>query len=84
MIEEITIYTTPNCKYCQEAKNIISKYFIEYNEINLKKKENRKAREFYRSLGIKTAPVIVIKSNGEEIILSEYDSEMLEEMIESA
>lgn len=76
----IEIYTVPDCEFCDEAKQILKEWEIEYKEYNLKAKENREARAYYRELGVKTAPVIV---NGDEWILVEYDRESLISLLEN-
>jgi glutaredoxin len=75
----IEIYTVPNCKDCKKAKRHLNDLGIEYKEINLKEKQNKEARAFYRSLGVKTAPII---TNGDEWILTEYDADTLAELLE--
>lgn len=74
----IQIYTVPDCKFCKRAKELMKKLNVEYEEINLKEPKNRKAREFYRSLGVKTAPII----KGPEFILTEYNEELFKDLIE--
>jgi len=81
---KVKIYTVPDCKFCEKAKSIIKKKNTEYEEFNLKKPENREARKFYRSLGVKTAPIIVgVDKNGEEWILMEFDEESLSLLLET-
>jgi len=75
----IEVYSVPNCKNCKAAKEHLDELGIEYEEINLKEKDNREARAFYRSLGVKTAPII---TNGDKWILTEYDEETLEALLE--
>jgi len=78
----INIYTVSDCKNCKKAKTLLDKLNISYEEINLKEPKNRDARSYYRSLGVKTAPVIVSVENGnEEWILVEYDEESLISLI---
>jgi len=80
----IKVYTVPNCEDCKEAKEYLDKESIEFEEINLKEKKNRDARAFYRGLGVKTAPVIVgIDKKGEEWFLTEFDKDMLIELLKS-
>ena len=69
----IIIYGVPSCKYCNESIQILDNLGKDYKYINLKDPKERDAREFYRSLKVKTAPIIVKKS-GDEIdwILCKY------------
>lgn len=79
-MEEVKIYTTMNCDNCKQAKEYLNDKGIEYQEINLKEKENREARAYYRSLGIKTLPVITGLINGEEFIIYEFDKDLLDSL----
>jgi len=73
----IKVYTLPNCKYCDRAKTILKQHNIEFEEINLKDPKNREAREYYRSLGVKTAPIIV----SEDWIIKDYNDKTLLEYL---
>jgi len=70
----IIIYGVPNCKYCSESMKVLDSLGKDYQYINLKDPKERNAREFYRFLKVKTAPIIISK-NGEEIdwILCRYN-----------
>jgi len=70
----IKIYYKPNCKYCDKAKDYLRERNIEFESINLAKKENREARAYYRSLGIDMLPII----EGDNWILPGWDKEALE------
>lgn len=76
----IIIYTVPKCKYCIRAKEILNQKCIKYEEINLADPKNRDAREYYRSLGVKFAPIIKY-SNG--LIMKEFDENKFIEALES-
>jgi len=82
MIIMITIYTLPNCEFCSKAKDYLIKRGIAYKEINLKKKENRQAREFWRGLEIELVPVIVKEIDDREYIFKEYNKENFIEKLE--
>ena len=69
----IKIYTIPNCDRCDEAKQILKERNIEYQEFNLKEKENRDIRAHYRSLGATSAPVIVCQN----FVIVNYSKEAL-------
>ena len=75
----VKIYTTQDCIFCKEAKQILDEWHIEYEEYDLKDKKNREARAFYRSVGATTAPVIV---NGGKWILIDYDRSSLISLLE--
>ena len=76
----IKIYTVPDCKHCNRAKEILTERGISYEEFNLKEKNNRDARAYYRKLGVRTAPVIVDEEN--DWILTDFDEESLIMMLE--
>jgi len=79
----IKLYTVPNCSYCTKAKTILNELGIIYQEINLKQKENFEARNYYRSLGVKTAPIIAhINEDGkEDWIILEFNEDVLREKL---
>ena len=78
----IRIYTVPGCEDCKNARDHLEELKQEFEEVNLKEKENREAREYYRSLGIKTAPVIVDIIDGHVAwIMEKYDRDELNKMI---
>ena len=74
----IKVYYKPNCNYCTKAKDYLRSRNIEFEEIDLSKKENREARAYYRSLGVKSIPVIV----SEDWIYSEWDEDLLKKLID--
>jgi len=77
----IKLYTVPNCDNCNKVKSFLEERNIKYVEINLKLRENREARKYYRSLNIKTAPVIVGDNDGDEWIITGYDEKSMELLI---
>ena len=74
----IKVYTIPNCEYCDKVKDYLRSKNIEFEEINLKAKENREARAFYRSLGIDVAPVVTGEIDGIEWYVAGDDIEGIE------
>ena len=78
----IKVYTVPKCENCEKVKSYLDKRNIKYVNINLAEKSNRKAREFYRSLNIETAPVITGHNNGEDWIITGYDIKSMDLLIE--
>ena len=68
----IKVYYVPNCDFCKQAKRMLFDNNIDYEEINLKEKQHRKARAFYRELGLETLPIIVDKIGDDEYVL-EFD-----------
>jgi len=80
-MQKVKIYSTTGCKNCKKAKDYLNNKGISFEEINLKEKQNREARAYYRSLGIKTLPVITGEVNGEEFILFEFDEDIIDNLI---
>jgi len=56
----ITLYSKPNCPYCENAKAWLSKNEIEYETINIA--EDSAARDFIVAEGHKTVPQIYVKT----------------------
>jgi len=80
-MQDVVLYTTEDCENCKKAKEYLKRNGVKYKENNLKKKENRDERAYYRSLGIKTLPVITGVIDGEEFILYEFDEDILDSLL---
>ena len=52
----LTIYSKNNCAYCVQAKNLLSRKNIEFQEVKID--ENIDAKEFILKQGHKTVPQI--------------------------
>jgi len=63
---------------CREAKEYLDSRGVEYEDINLALKENREARAYYRSKGVRKLPVI----EDDKWIMYEYNEEMLDKYLE--
>jgi glutaredoxin len=80
----ITLYSKPNCPYCDRAKIWFERNNISYTVINVLEDSN--SLEFIKSQGHKTVPQIYY--NGKVLVeggytgLSKYDPEMIKELIE--
>ena len=58
----IKIYAKNNCMPCKMTKNLLDKFGIAYEEINIE--DNEKARTYVSEvLGYKTAPVVVTEND---------------------
>ena len=55
----ITVYTTDACPYCSSAKNLLAKRSLEYEEINLARDPDGRAK-LAELTGMITFPQIVI------------------------
>lgn len=60
MLAEVVIYTTVMCKGCQDAKELLNKYGIRYQEHNVEKNYD-KYKEMQKITGKKTVPQILYK-----------------------
>ena len=60
---KVKIYTTKSCGYCILAKNLLKKYNIKYNEIDVSEDIEIKKEMVIKSLGKKTVPQIFFGQN---------------------
>ena len=60
---KVIIYTTKCCGYCVLAKNLLKKYNIKYNEIDVSEDTETKKEMVVKSLGKKTVPQIFFGQN---------------------
>lgn len=80
----LTLYTKPNCPYCDRAKIWLEKNGIAYSTVNVL--EDTSALEFIKSQGHKTVPQIYF--NNELLVeggytgLSKQDPETIRQLIE--
>jgi glutaredoxin 3 len=56
---EITVYTTEPCAYCRQAKALLQKRGLDYNEINLAKDAEGRA-ELANRTGMMTFPQVLV------------------------
>ena len=54
----ITIFGKPSCSYCDRAKQLLSKYNIEYTYVDLSLDEARLKQ--FKEQGFRTVPIIYI------------------------
>ena len=63
-MNRITVYTTEPCGYCRQAKALLAKRGLDYDEINLARDADGRV-ELARRTGMMTFPQVVI---GEELV----------------
>ena len=63
-MNKVTVYTTEPCGYCRQAKALLTKRGLSYDEINLARDADGRV-ELARRTGMMTFPQVVI---GEELI----------------
>jgi glutaredoxin-like YruB-family protein len=73
-MEKITIYTTPTCHYCKEAKAFFEKYKLTYTAIDVST-DAAKRREMIEKSNQMGVPVITI---GEEVIVGFNETKVRE------
>lgn len=61
-MNKVTVYTKKNCPQCIMTKKYMDALNIEYETIDVP--NNEEAREYVKSLGFQTLPVVVVE-NGE-------------------
>jgi glutaredoxin 3 len=58
-MSKITVYTTDPCAYCRQAKALLAKRGLEYDEINLARDADGRA-ELAQRTGMMTFPQVLI------------------------
>jgi glutaredoxin 3 len=58
-MKQITVYTTDPCPYCRQAKALLAKRGLDYDEINLGKNPDGRA-ELAERTGMMTFPQVII------------------------
>ena len=80
----LTVYSKPNCPYCEQAKSWLDSNKIEYRTIDIS--EDTESLNMLREQGHKTVPQLYL--NGEVLVsggwegLKTQDPEVLKEQIE--
>lgn len=62
---QITVYSGPNCPYCQRAKALLAKKGVAYDDFDVRADEGKLAEMMEKSNGKRTIPQIFI--NGQHI-----------------
>lgn len=64
-MQEITVYTTPICAYCQAAKRLLTQRGLAYKEVDLAKDPDLRVKLSNENGGYRTVPMIFV---GKEFI----------------
>lgn len=59
-MQEITLYTTPFCGYCQAAKRLLGQKGLAYKEVDLEQDPELRVRLSAENGGYRTVPMIFI------------------------
>jgi len=60
-MSEIKIYTTSYCSFCVQAKNLLSKLQLAYDDVNLDDKDELRMKLSQENNGYRSVPMIFIK-----------------------
>lgn len=61
-MQEITLYTTPSCGYCQAAKRLLSGRGLAFKEVDLARDTDLRQKLSRENGGYRTVPMIFIGS----------------------
>ncbi len=76
-MKEVTIYTTPTCSYCKQAKEFFEENSVEYTEHDVSS-DTEKRQEMVEKSGQMGVPVIFI---GDDMVVG-FDKDRVSEMLE--
>lgn len=76
MAQTVTIYSTPTCHFCHEAKEFFTANHVQYTEHNVAS-DLTKRQEMIQKSGQMGVPVITIN---DEVVVG-YDEEKLKELL---
>jgi glutaredoxin-like YruB-family protein len=76
-MKKVTIYTTPSCQYCEQAKDYMKEHEIDYKYYDVSEDTDRR-KEMIEKSGQMGVPVIEL---GDELMVG-FDEERFEKMVE--
>ncbi len=76
-MKNVSIYTTPTCTYCKQAKVFFDENNVEYEEFDVAS-DTSKREEMVEKSGQMGVPVIVV---GDEMLVG-FDKDKLSELLE--
>jgi len=79
-MSKVTIYSTPTCPYCQQAKAFFKENNIEFEDIDVATDE-KKAEEMIEKSGQMGVPVIIIEKDGKEEVIIGFEKEKITELL---
>lgn len=77
-MKKITLYTTPSCQYCEQAKEYMKENDIDYKYYDVSEDTDRR-KEMIEKSGQMGVPVIEL---GDEMMIG-FDEERFEKLIEA-
>ena len=76
-MKKIKIYSIPECKYCNELKELLTKDGIEYEDVNIMLQENAKEYEkIYAATKSEQVPIVLI---GKQFLVPEVSFKSISE-----
>mgnify|MGYP003657243917 CR=1 FL=1 len=76
-MKKIKIYSIPECKYCNELKELLTKDGIEYEDVNIMLQENAKEYEkIYEATKSEQVPIVLI---GKQLLVPEVSFKSITE-----
>jgi len=75
-MDDVIIYTTPNCPYCNMAKDFLEENKIGYRDVDVSA-DHDAAREMIKRSGMTGVPQLLI---GEKLIIG-FDKEAIKETL---
>jgi len=76
MDKQVTIYSTPTCHFCQEAKAFFKEHNIDYTEYDVST-DKEKVQEMVERSGQMGVPVIFV---GDEMVIG-FNEDKLKELL---
>ncbi|PSO45753.1 MAG: NrdH-redoxin [Parcubacteria group bacterium SW_6_46_9] len=76
-MKKVTLYTTPSCQYCEQAKEYMKEHDIDYKYYDVSEDTDRR-KEMIEKSGQMGVPVIEL---GDELMVG-FDEERFEDMIQ--
>jgi glutaredoxin-like YruB-family protein len=76
-MKKVTLYTTPSCQYCEQAKEYMKEHDIDYKYYDVSEDTDRR-KEMIEKSGQMGVPVIEL---GDELMVG-FDEERFEDMVQ--
>jgi len=75
-MKKVTVYSTPTCPYCLQAKAYFKENNVEFKDIDVAADE-KKAEEMIHKSGQMGVPVIIIEKDGKEEVVVGFEKEKI-------
>jgi len=78
---KVTIYSTPTCPYCNQAKDYFKENNVEFTNIDVST-DHEKAEEMIQKSGQMGVPVIIIEKDGKEEVITGFEKEKIAQLLD--